>query len=217
MKFLSLLAVLILSSVTIFANQTEWVFEVNPRNVKMFSSDKLERPLWFLETYKSSNMVNLSFFNHRTYIGPYKDRRVSSYNSPKNWPFLVIEKGEAYIYDAKGWKQNGNPKMIGVTAEYVAAGFPVLIQDGKKTKISKSFFSRRRCARTAVGIHPNGSLIIYVTKRATLKELQSYLSTMGCTDAINFDGGSSTFLYLDGKKVYSSNEGRSYPNVLYWD
>ena len=60
-------------------------------------------------------------------------------------------------------------------------------------------------------------MIIYVTTSATLKQVQDYFAGLGCMDAINFDGGSSTFLYLDGKKVYSSNEGRSYPNVLYWE
>jgi exopolysaccharide biosynthesis protein len=107
-------------------------------------------------------------------------------------------------------------KLTGTDVEYIVSGYPILIQDSKKTKVSKSFFSRRRCPRTAIGIHPNGSVIIYVTTASTLKEVQTYLLTLGCTDAINLDGGSSTFLYLEGKKVYSSNQGRSYPNVLSW-
>ena len=215
MRNLILMSLIMMTSVVTLAK--EWSFELNPRQIKMCSSQKLQRPSYFIDSCGTKNMVNLSFFTSKTFIGPYKDERVSSYESPKDWPFFVIERGEAYIYDGKSWGQRFNIRMIGVTTQYMAAGYPVLLQEGKKTKISKTFFSRRRCPRTAIGIHPNGSVILYVTTRATLREVQEYFSTMGCTDAINLDGGSSTFLYLDGKKVFSSNQGRSYPNVLYWE
>jgi exopolysaccharide biosynthesis protein len=162
-------------------------------------------------------MVNLSFFTSRTFVGPYKDQSISVYKSSKTWPFFFIKNGEAYIYDGKSWGQEMNLKLTGTDVEYLVSGYPILLQNGKKTKVKRSFFSRRRCPRTAIGIHPNGSVILYVTTRATLREVQEYFSTIGCTDAINLDGGSSTFLYLDGKKVFSSNQGRSYPNVLYWE
>jgi exopolysaccharide biosynthesis protein len=162
-------------------------------------------------------MVNLSFFTSKTFIPPYKDSEVANLTNPKKWPFLTIEKdGFPFIYDGKELT-NLEFRIINDETKFVAAGVPLLIRDGKKTKISKSFFSRRRCPRTAVGIHPNGSLVLYVSTSATLKEVQSYFISLGCTDALNFDGGSSTFLYLDGKKIFSSNQGRSYPNVLYWD
>jgi hypothetical protein len=215
MRNLILMSLILMTTIMVYGK--EWSFELNPKQIKMCSSNKLQRPSYFIDSCKTKNMVNLSFFNSRTYIGPYKDRRVSSYDSPKNWPFFVIEKGEAYIYDGKSWGQTFNLKMIGLTTDYMVSGYPVLLQDGKKTKVKKSFFSRRKCPRTAIGIHPNGSVILYVNTRATLRDLQDYFTSIGCTDAINFDGGSSTFLYLNGKKVYSSNEGRSYPNVLYWE
>jgi len=215
MKNLILVSLLVMG--TFVSSAREWTFELNPKQIKMCSSDKLRRPSYFIDSCGTKNMVNLSFFTSKTFIGPYKDTRISSYESPKDWPFFVIERGEAYIFDGKSWGQQFSIKMIGVTTQYLVAGYPVLLQEGKKTKLSKTFFSRRRCPRTAIGIHPNGSVILYVTTRATLREVQEYFSTMGCTDAINFDGGSSTFLYLDGKKVFSSNQGRSYPNVLYWE
>jgi exopolysaccharide biosynthesis protein len=215
MKKFFTLVLFVLSSVFIYGK--EWTFELSPNQIRMCSSNKLQRPSYFIDSCKTKNMVNLSFFTSKTYIGPYKDRRVSSYDSPKNWPFFVIERGEAYIYDGISWGQTFNLKMIGLTTDYMVSGYPVLLQDGKKKKVRKSFFSRRKCPRTAIGIHPNGSVFLYVTTRATIRDLQEYFTSIGCTDAINFDGGSSTFLYLEGKKVYSSNEGRSYPNVLYWD
>jgi exopolysaccharide biosynthesis protein len=161
-------------------------------------------------------MVNLSFFTSKTYVGIYKDKIRSTYSSKKQWPFFFIKNGEAFIYDGKSWGQDFNLKLTGTDVEYIASGYPILLQGGKKTKINKSFFSRRKCPRTAIGIHPNGSIFLYVTTSATLKDVQSYFTSIGCTDAINFDGGGSTFLYLDGIKVHSSNQGRSYPNILSW-
>ena len=211
------LLVIVFCLFTTVLSAKEWAFELSPSQVKMVSSTKLERPKWFLDSCNLKNMVNLSFFTSKTWIGPYRDKRVLSPESPKKWPFLVIEKGEAHIYDPKTYGKNLNVKLIGVSADYMVAGYPILLQEGKRRKISKSFFSRRRCPRTAIGIHPNGSLILYVSTAATLKDVQTFFFNMGCSDAINFDGGSSTFLYLEGQKVYSSNQGRSYPNVLYWD
>lgn len=202
---------------TAIVSGKEWTFELSPRQLKMCSVSGLHRPQYFVEKCGIRNMVNLSFFTAKTFIPPYKDLETSNLKNPKKWPFLTIEgDGFAFIYDGKELK---DPEFDIVRNEtkFIASGYPILMRDGKKTKIKKSYFSRRRCPRTAVGIHPNGSMIVYVTTGATLKEVQKYFSNIGCTDAINFDGGSSTFLYLDGKKIYSSNQGRSYPNVLYWD
>ena len=203
-----------LVSVSIFAK--EWTFEVSPTQLKMCSVSGLHRPQYFIDKCGVKNMVNLSFFNANTFIPPYKDLETTNLRNPKKWPFLTIENdGFPFIYEGKELN-NDNFNIVRKETKFIASGFPILIREGVKTHISKSYFSRRRCPRTAVGIHPNGSLIIYVTTSATLKQVQNYFVTLGCIDAINFDGGSSTFLYLDGKKVYSSNEGRSYPNVLYW-
>lgn len=207
--------ILCLYATTISAK--EWVIEVSPRQLKMCSGKGLQRPNYFLEKCGIKNMVNLSFFTSKTFIPPYKDLESINLKNPKKWPFLTIENdGFPFIYNGK--ELNGmNFDIVRKETKFVASGYPILMRDGKKTKIRNSYFSRRRCARTAVGIHPNGSMIVYVNTAATLKQVQDYFVQLGCTDAINFDGGSSTFLYLDGKKVYSSNEGRSYPNVLYWD
>ena len=195
----------------------EWTFEVSPRESKMCSGSGLQRPKYFVEKCGIKNMVNLSFFTTKTFIPPYKDLETSNLKNPKKWPFLTIEgDGFPFIYDGKELT-NAQFDIVRKETKFIASGYPILMRDGKKTKIRKSFFSKRRCARTAVGIHPNGSIIVYVTTSATLWQVQDYFAQLGCIDAINFDGGSSTFLYLDGKKVYSSNEGKSYPNVLYWN
>ena len=195
----------------------EWGFEISPEQLKMCSVSGLHRPQYFVEKCGVKNMVNLSFFTAKTFIPPYKDLETTDLRNPKKWPFLTIEgDGFPFIYDGKELT-NVEFNIVRKETKFIASGFPILMRDGQRTKIRKSYFSRRRCPRTAVGIHQNGSMVVYVTTSATLKQVQDYFYNMGCTDAINFDGGSSTFLYLDGKKIYSSNQGRSYPNVLYWD
>lgn len=195
----------------------EWTFELGPEQLKMCSVSGLHRPQYFIEKCGVKNMVNLSFFTAKTFIPPYKDLETTDLRNPKKWPFLTIEgDGFPFIYDGKELT-NVEFNIVRKETKFIASGFPILMRDGERTRISKSYFSRRRCPRTAVGIHPNGSMIVYVTTSGTLKQVQDYFVSLGCTDAINFDGGSSTFLYLNGEKVFSSNQGRSYPNVLYWD
>lgn len=198
---------------TITTTANEWFFEVNPSKIRMYSSNRLEKASWFKETYGVQNFVNLSFFTSKTFIPPYKDSIRSVETNKKQWPVFVIDTtGTPCIYRSSEFKQ-----ITGNNVKFSASGYPILLENGKKVKIYNSYFSKRRCARTAVGIHPNGSVIIYVNTSATLKDVQKFFWTIGCVDAINFDGGSSTFLILNGKKMYSSNKGHSYPNVLSWE
>ena len=195
----------------------EWVIKLAVNEVRVFSSDTLRHPAWYSVKYKLRNMVNLSFFTTKTFIPPYKDLETTNLKNPKKWPFLTIEgDGFPFIYDGKELT-NAEFDIVRKETKFIASGWPILMREGKKTRIRNSFFSRRRCPRTAVGIHPNGSMIVYINTAATLKQVQDYFVSIGCMDAINFDGGSSTFLYLNGEKVFSSNKGKSYPNVLYWN
>jgi hypothetical protein len=195
----------------------EWVFHLKPSQVKVCSTDTLRRPKWFVNECGIKNMVNLSFFTHKTFIPPFKDERIVVMDNPKKWPFLSIEEGVPYLYNGSDWTDYELEQFVGKTADIVISGYPILIKDGEPTKPQKTYFWKRRCARTAIGFNGNGEIILYVTSAATLKDVQKFFISKGCTDAINFDGGSSTFLYLNGKNVYTSNEGRSYPNVLYWN
>ncbi|MBO4504574.1 MAG: phosphodiester glycosidase family protein [Bacteroidales bacterium] len=64
-------------------------------------------------------------------------------------------------------------------------------------------FVNKRHNRTAVGVKPDGTVLLLVvdgrTKQSegmTLDELSSTLHWLGCCDALNLDGGGSTTLYL---------------------
>ncbi len=209
--------VTILFLCTAILSAKEWSIEVSPKQLKMCGGPGLHRPQYFVDKCGIKNMVNLSFFTSSTFIPPYKDLETTNLKNPKKWPFLTIENdGFPFIYDGKELNDK-NFDIVRKETKFIASGYPILIREYKVKKIRNSFFARRRCARTAIGIHPNGSMIIYVNTSATLKQVQDYFVSIGCMDAINFDGGSSTFIYLNGEKVFSSNKGKSYPNVLYWN
>lgn len=70
-----------------------------------------------------------------------------------------------------------------------------------------------RGQRIAVGTTDAGKLILVGTRRAcTLTELACIMRDLGCTEAINFDGGSSSAMYCAGKTLRSP--GRQLTNVL---
>lgn len=206
-------AIVLFTLATATSLAEEWYFEVNPQNIRLYSSEKgLKRPSWFSETYDISNFVNLSFFTGKTFIPPYRDSIQSVMNNRKGWPVFTIDTNNfPCIYRSDSFKEITNDDL-----KFVASGYPILLENGNKVEIKNTYFSKRKCARTAIGIHPNGSIIVYVSTASTLKDVQNFFWSIGCVDAINFDGGSSTFLIVDGKQIYSSKKGHSYPNVLSW-
>lgn len=70
-----------------------------------------------------------------------------------------------------------------------------------------------KARRTAVGVTYLDRLLLLTTeKECTLTQLALVMKDLGCTDSINFDGGSSSGMYYRGKIVTSP--GRSLTNVL---
>jgi hypothetical protein len=207
MKILTFILVLIVSSY-IPLNSKDWTFFVKTHEIRMESSSVRKTSLWFKDKRGAMSMCNLSFFTTKTFVGPYKDTSITSYKNSKRWPVLYVSSSNAKIL-----KWNENP---GFDYSYMASGYPLLIENGEKRKIYNTHFARRNCPRTAVGIMKNGDIAVFVSSAATLKRLQDKMYEMGCQSVLNFDGGSSTFFYIDGNEEYSSNKGNRYPNVLIW-
>ena len=91
----------------------------------------------------------------------------------------------------------------------VLGGGPLLIQnrqivlDAIGEKFSPAF-AKERAARSAIGRTPSGKLLMVSVHNtigmpgASLSDLAQIMQQLGATDALNFDGGSSTTLYLGG-------------------
>ncbi len=95
--------------------------------------------------------------------------------------------------------------------DHIVGGTPLLIQNGEKiqdfsAEQTISSFLALRHARTAVGILPNGNWVFVVVDGKqpelsygmTMDELADFMENLGCTYALNLDGGgSTTFVYED--------------------
>jgi hypothetical protein len=100
------------------------------------------------------------------------------------------------------------------TIENIVGGIPLLIENGRvledyAQERIKASFSQQQYARTAVGIKASGHWVFVVVEKSqatgspgmNLLELSSFLQDLGCTRALNLDGGGSSTLYVAGKVV----------------
>ena len=110
------------------------------------------------------------------------------------------------------WEENYFDKSV---RNVMTAG-PMLIIDGKAVpqRNDRTFVTDRH-NRTAMGLKPDGTVILFTvdgrmkqSQGMSLTELEQTLLWLGCTNAINLDGGGSTTLYLRG---YPENGIVNYP------
>jgi len=98
--------------------------------------------------------------------------------------------------------------------EYIVGGTPLLISRGEiiedysSEKTIESFLTRRH-PRTAIGIKNNGDWVFVVVDGQfhsflggmTIKELANFMFALGCTEALNLDGGGSSTLVIHGMVI----------------
>ena len=114
---------------------------------------------------------------------------------------VLIEHGKISI---KKWDQK-NDWETKLTEQNIMLNGPLLFLNGIKEDLDTTDFNRLRHPRTCLGIKPNGSVILLAidgrndnSAGASLPELTKIMSWLGCTSAINFDGGGSTTLWING-------------------
>ncbi|MCB9059395.1 MAG: phosphodiester glycosidase family protein [Calditrichae bacterium] len=110
---------------------------------------------------------------------------------------------------------NGMPENL----EDLLGGFTQLVKNGKNSAMQsfeeegnpavRERFALARHPRTAVGFNKEKSKLFLMTVDGrqpasagmTLEELGDYMTGLGCWQALNFDGGGSTTMVIDGKVV----------------
>ena len=114
------------------------------------------------------------------------------------------------------------PELKGV--KVAIAGGPALIQDGKRFSqrtpppgASRDWSQRskyERNPRSAIGWSPTHVYFVVVDGRQPslsmgmkLAELADYMASLGCTDAMNLDGGKSAQLWMSGSIMNSPCQG----------
>ena len=189
---------------------------VSPTSIRFFNAYEDPRgksaipPQKFQDLFGVKTYSNLSYWeSNGEPVPPYKDLNVNDLNGRRFPVFGITQNGQANIYRSNEITEVWN------TLKYASAGFPVLIRDGEITELPKGPLSfLRRTGRTALGIKRNGDVVVYVAKFAVLEDVQEELLRQGCENAINFDGGGSTFLYVDGKEIIGSD--RKFPTIMTW-
>lgn len=108
-----------------------------------------------------------------------------------------------------------SPGMKGI--QMAVGGYPVLVAHGKSLPHQppgKADHMNQRNPRTAIGWDGKEIFLVVVDGRKadlsvgmTLPELANLMVDLGCTDALNLDGGGSTTMWLDGKVINRPSEG----------
>jgi predicted chitinase len=166
------------------------------------------------------NFANLSFFesNGRP-TPPYKSDGYVDTRNPNGWRVFTISNDNiARIYSASEMTPS-----VWANTKYACGGSPGLL-DKNGQPFSEQYFKApytvngqlgnqgknflRLTGRTAIGILPGGrEVIIFVLRNSKMGNLSSVISSYGCTSAINFDGGGSTFAWEGGNLTIPSPDG----------
>lgn len=105
-------------------------------------------------------------------------------------------------------------------ATTVVSGGPLLVENGRvnvrtaEEQIAPDI-ARGRAPRTALGLKQDGTLLLLVvdgrssaSAGMTLMELAQYFVKLGAVSAVNFDGGGSSEMVINGKIVNIPSDGR---------
>jgi exopolysaccharide biosynthesis protein len=116
---------------------------------------------------------------------------------------LVINSNQLFMLRADSVDFNWEH---GLKASDVISSGPLLLLKGFFQPIPNDAFCNDRHPRTAVGKKADGTIVLFVVDgRAnesagmSIPELQRTMKWLGCTDALNLDGGGSTTMYVKGE------------------
>jgi hypothetical protein len=214
-KHIILATLILISSLNVHAAKNEWTFIVNFSDLHLIGSDHhLKSFRWFQSVGKFSNMCNASYFTSRDAVGPYiTDLKIKTSNV-YNWWWIGWNCDTAIV------SNKTVNKLDKTRLNYLVAGTPILIRNNKQVSKKEMLesctnkFFYRKCPRTAIGILKN-KIVIYITSSASILELQARMQSIGCSYALNLDGGGSTFIKTN-QIQYPKKITRKYPNCLAW-
>ena len=189
-------------------------------------NDGLEIPLDGINRERKENERILylpTFFN----LYQTNPQNLKSYMILSNNCFLALDTDDDIIpflkYNSFNYRINIsslfslNDSYIWENLDHIVGGTPVLIYDNQKIldysseKTIQTFLTKKH-ARTAIGIKENGNLIFLVVEAnpcysigMTMDELRDFMYDLGCTFALNLDGGGSSTMVIDNKIINCPN------------
>ena len=158
--------------------------------------------------------VNGSFFDMREGF-PVCYLRINGITLGENTPATTDSQRRKYYQHATLLLHDGRPQMAvpdsnrrwedALPDSNVMTAGPMLLKDGKEVpqRNDRTFVTRRH-NRTALGTKADGTTLLVVAdgrfdhmaEGFSLPELTRVMRWLGCTDAINLDGGGSTTMYV---------------------
>jgi hypothetical protein len=143
-------------------------------------------------------------------------------DTPLKPGLLVLSLGPQLLVDAPSMKPGDTLKISTATVPDLTGctvaigGGPRLVLDGKPVNGWKS--PAQRHPRTAIGWNDTHLFLVLVDGRQPglsvgmgFQELAAYFIKLGCTHALNLDGGGSASMWVLGQTVSSPSEGQERP------
>lgn len=172
-----------------------------------YEEDSLKLTSQFAQENKALAAVNAGFFDVKnggsvTYL-KVNNRIISRTRNKKNetteGAFVINSHDKIIIESTK--EEQFYDSNIDYTSVLVTG--PLLLLNGEKQILENNAFSNNRHPRTCACLQKSGRLLfVTVDGRAeqaqgmSLPELQDFLILLKCNNAINFDGGGSTTMWL---------------------
>ncbi len=136
----------------------------------------------------------------------YPESKKEKFDSIINGALIITKKNKLKIEIAKPedfYKKSKKEHTVLFTG-------PILIKNSKVQTLPYMSFTHKRHPRTCIGFTKDSIFFITIDGRnetaagMNLYEVQSFLKNMGCTNAINLDGGGSTSLWLKSKGIINT-------------
>lgn len=180
------------------------------------SSQRKQKTSAFAKQIGAQAAINGDFFSYATYA-----TSGLAAGDGKAWADTADDKSDANLTFSKG---TPSKPVVHIASEIVkfdaktmwgaVSGHPLLVQDGKTTtSATKGSFCTARHPRTMVGLDKTGTKLLLAVvdgRQPSLSvgmrcdEEAALMKDLGAWDAINFDGGGSTTMYVAGQGVVNS-------------
>jgi exopolysaccharide biosynthesis protein len=177
----------------------------------------------FAKKYNAIAAINGTFFDIKNggsvdFI-KVNDTIINQNRQEKNNMRALHHKAAVVINDyklgIKKWDGSGTWEND-LTDKNIMLSGPLLVLDNEKEQLDSVPFNKLRHPRTAIGVKANGNVLLLTvdgrqanSAGMSLFELTKIMKWLGCTSAINLDGGGSTALWVSG---YGENSVVNHPS-----
>lgn len=160
---------------------------------------------YFGNTYGGSTV----YFRYDGTVITQTVKNFDSFRENAAFTFSALGKPSIVKKPSGGWDQ--------VNAPYVLAGGPLLVYEGKPIGQLNHVFNTTRHPRTVLGTTDNNHLLMVVidgrssqSQGLTTVQLTELMMALGCTDAVNMDGGGSSTAWTkdDGVVNHPTDNGK---------